>query len=434
MAGRWPAILSALSSILPLAVSSIAYLLPGASIAAGQIPGEEQIGVFRTITHLHPAAYVILLFVFFLSVLNLIYQGWLSQGAWSLAGALALRRSLTGKGLVKRPDAAPSSAVGEKSRVRVGPRTQHDQASEEADAGGVVGKPRVVTRAGRTRVSQPTPLEGVNHPLPSFSPSEGRSPAEETTIETRQGPKTPAPHQFKFTSAVDLLSPEEIEKRDKEKFVVTGTVSGPDGKGIPSVIVYLADEEGKRLGQSYLSTPETGEFKVLTNKPGRYVLHGYKRGYIMDPAKPGVLPMQSGKIEGYSLRMIPEGCIVHGKVTFEEEVVPSSALAVKCVVEGSSFSGFGRVGQSGSFMLHGVPLESRCHLEVRARDGEVLAISDPFETRQERHVTQNVTIKGSGNKPRESQEDPGHPASWNDPPAGSTSPPDSASADPLSSA
>ena len=71
-----------------------------------------------------------------------------------------------------------------------------------------------------------------------------------------------------------------------------------------SVIVYLTDEEGNRVGQSCRSMPDTGEFKVQVNHPGRYQLHGYKRGFVMGEGEPVLLPIESGKIEGFNLHMI----------------------------------------------------------------------------------------------------------------------------------
>ena len=393
MTHRGHRLCSVLSFLLSSAFSSLLLFDPAPAIATERIPGEEQIGILHTITHLNPVAYVILFLVFLLSVVTLLYQGRFSGLASFLATWRRSTRGPDGKDQGDHPTADPSLVVGDRYRARLGPRPKADVMTNEGDAGdSVVGKPRMVARARGAGVGRPTPLDGVNHRLPSFSPTEGGRSSEPEAVDTGQKRSTPPPHQFRFTSAVDLLSPEEMEKREKEKLVVSGTVTGPDGKGIPSAIVYLTDEDGKRLGQSYLSGPETGEFKVQTNQPGRYVLYAHKRGYIMEQANPEVLPVESGKIEGYSLRMMPEGCTVHGKVTFEKNIERPQAMAVRCVVEGTSFTGFGRVGLSGSFIIHGVPLESRCHLEVRTTKGDVLAVSDPFETRHERYVTANVTV------------------------------------------
>lgn len=303
-----PSLFAAFSSLLPPAFFSILSFLPAPAIATGRIPGEEQAGIFYTLTHLHPVAYAILFFVFVLWVLTLLYQGRLSG-----VGSLLLRwsRGLSGsKYQGEHPGVVPSLVVDERIRARRGPRAKPDKATKDGDpGGGGVGNPRVLARTGGAGAGQPTPLDGMNHRLPRFSPTEGEGPAELATGDTGQKRTTPPPHPYKFTSAVDLLSPEEMEKRKKEKLVVSGTVTGPDGKGIPSAIVYLADEDGKRLGRSYLSAPETGEFKVLTNRPGRYFLLAHKRGYVMEQANPGVLPIESGKIEGYSLRMMPDGSI-----------------------------------------------------------------------------------------------------------------------------
>ncbi len=75
--------------------------------------------------------------------------------------------------------------------------------------------------------------------------------------------------EFKFASAVDVPTAEELMRREKEQMVVSGAVTDASGKGMGSVIVYLTDLEGNRVGQSCRSAPETGEFKVLINEPGK---------------------------------------------------------------------------------------------------------------------------------------------------------------------
>ena len=125
---------------LQLAFSSILVLLASPATAAGQIPGEEQIGIFHTITHLHPVAYVILFLVFVLWVLTMVYQGRLSGVGtflprWS-------RRPQGGKDQGEHPSALPSLVVGDRYRARLGPRAKPDKAPEEGEpGGGVLGKP-----------------------------------------------------------------------------------------------------------------------------------------------------------------------------------------------------------------------------------------------------------------------------------------------------
>jgi hypothetical protein len=174
--------------------------------------------------------------------------------------------------------------------------------------------------------------------------------------------------------------------------VVSGTVKGVDGKGIASVLVYLSDEGGNRLGQSCRSLPDTGEFKVQINESGRYVLNAYKRGLTMETPVPPVLPVESGKIEGYSLQMIPEGCLVHGKVLTEEGGEPPEGLKVTCIRKGGDFSRSEPIGPAGEFRFFGVPHDSEYVLEVRGPDGVLLSSSAPIETSRKREVSCEIQI------------------------------------------
>jgi len=205
--------------------------------------------------------------------------------------------------------------------------------------------------------------------------------------------KKAAPQAFKFASAVDLPSAEEIERREKNQLVVTGAVLGPDGKGIASVIVHLIDRKGNRIGQSCRSMADTGEFKVLSNESGKYVLSGYKRGYVMESSEPLALPIESGRIEGYNLRMIPEGCVVHGKVLTESGVPGPEDLTVKCLSKSEpGFARSARTDSKGVFRIYGVPVNSKCFVEVHATDGNLLARSVHFETVQKKEIYQEVKI------------------------------------------
>jgi hypothetical protein len=189
-----------------------------------------------------------------------------------------------------------------------------------------------------------------------------------------------------------LPSAEELERREREKLVVSGTVKGVDGKGIASVLVYLTDEGGNRLGQSCRSLPDTGEFKVQINEPGRYVLNAYKRGLTMEDPVPPVLPVESGKIEGYSLQMIPEGCLVHGTVLTEEGGEPAEGLKVTCVRKGGDFSRSEPIGPGGEFRFFGVPHDSEYVLEVTGPDGGLLSTSAPIETSRRREVSCEIQV------------------------------------------
>jgi len=255
----------------------------------------------------------------------------------------------------------------------------------------ILGPVRRVRKAGKTLSSSPTPLDGINHSLPSFSRSDANGSPVSKIVD--KDPKTgSSSNRFKFSSAVNLPSPEELARRDKEKLVVSGTVKGPDEKGIPSVIVYLADEKGNRMGQSCRSMPNTGEFKVQVNQPGRYILHGHKRGFVVENTGPSVLPIESGKIEGLTLKMIPDGCLVHGRVIRDRAEQTIGDLEVSCVVDGGGMIRSARTGSSGEFTIYGIPVASRAVLEIRGQDGELMAASDAFETGRLREIHYDVAI------------------------------------------
>lgn len=368
--------------------------------AASSMPGETAPGTFYTITHLHPAAYVILFLIFLLSLANLVFQGFVSLSSWPLSSIVAILRqvgSITGK---KNP-------------------TKKPRRSDASDSG-IVNRSlddsvMAVRKLGKAPAGEmggvPTPLDGINHPMPKFGPHAGETTGAPRVVDSASE-KKPAGQEFKFASAVDVPSPEEVERREKEQLVVSGVVKGPDGKGIDSVIVYLADADGNRMGQSCRSMATTGEFKVLINEPGKYVLSGYKRGYIMENAEPLVLPIESGKIEGLTLRMIPEGCTVQGRVVLEagSDIVPD--FEVKCVCGEGTFSRSGKTDATGEFRIPGVLINSKCYLEVRGVDGSLLTTTGPFETVQRKEVYREVMIPASGEPGKPDPEQPwneGHP-------------------------
>lgn len=239
-----------------------------------------------------------------------------------------------------------------------------------------------------TVARQPTPLDGINHALPVLAPRGGNGVAVNDKAPDKPAPST----EFRFTSAVEVPPPDEIQRREREQLVVTGAVCGPDGKGLGAVIVYLADDQGNRVGQSCRSLPETGEFKVHVNSPGQYVLHGYKRGFVEDLPVSAALPLESGKIEGYMLRMIPEGCTIHGRVLADPEVSVTAGMQVRCVCKDGAVGASVSTDDAGQFRIFGVSSEAICHLEVRNANGEVLHCSEPFETAGHKDLRLEVAI------------------------------------------
>jgi hypothetical protein len=207
-----------------------------------------------------------------------------------------------------------------------------------------------------------------------------------------QPEKRSATADFRFSAAVDLPSTEEQERREKEQLVVTGTVTGPDGKGISSVIVYLTDEQGNRIGQSGRSLAETGEFKVLVNEPGRCFLNAYKRGYILEVPELKILPVESGKIEGYELKMLPEGCVVYGTLFRDPDGAALPGVEVTCVSRTGEFSRSTVTDADGRFKISAIPVNSECHLEILSAEGKVIGLSPAFETVQKKEIFQDLRI------------------------------------------
>ncbi|MBI5250161.1 MAG: hypothetical protein HY912_11765 [Desulfomonile tiedjei] len=351
------------------------------SCLAASMPGESNPGILYTVTHLHPAAYLILFLIFVLSVANLVFQGFLSFSGWPLSFVAGLLREIP---LVRR-----TKGAAKRSRRLESPDSIVNRPADEAvSAVRRIGK----VQARESRIGIPTPLDGMNHPMPAFGQHPGTATGLPRMVENPDANK-PAAQEFKFASAVDIPSPEEVERREKEQLVVSGIVKGPDGKGIDSVIVYLTDLEGTRTGQSCRSMHDTGEFKVLINEPGKYILSGYKRGYIMENADPLVLPIESGKIEGLTLRMIPEGCVVQGRVVLDVGLNLLHDFEVKCVCGEGSCSRSSRTDSTGEFRIPGVLVNSKCHIEVRGSDGSMLVKTEPFETVQRKEIYREIQIR-----------------------------------------
>jgi hypothetical protein len=259
--------------------------------------------------------------------------------------------------------------------------------------GGVIGAPRACKpEDAQAKSHPPTPLDGLNHPMPSLAPSAGTQTGAPRIVEWQPQKKKPSSQDFRFSAAVDVPSPEEQERREKEQLVVAGSVTGPDGQGIAMVIVYLTDEQGNRVGQSGRSVAETGEFKVLVNEPGRYFLNAYKRGYVPEIAESTLLPIESGKIEGYEFKMIPEGCLVSGTVFNDPSGMVVPGVEVKCVSRTGEFSRSSFTNAEGHFRISAIPVNSECHLEVLSENGKVIGESHPFETVQKKEISQDIRI------------------------------------------
>lgn len=370
-----------------LSVLGAALFLADVCLAAPSIPGENNVGVFHTVTHLHPAAYFILFLIFVLSMVNLVLQGWISAGTWPISLVLDL---------VQRSISTNPEATGIKGLRRAGPRNAlkarpHTGHSTED---GIVSVRRILNaKDNASIVRTPTPLEGVNHPVPNFASTLGSQTGAPRILESQRVKKGPTP-EFRFSSAVDLPSTEEMERREKEQIVVSGAVKDLEGHGIPSVIVYLTDEGGNRVGQSCRTAAETGEFKVLINETGKYVINGYKRGFIMESRDPLTLPIESGKIEGFNFRMIPEGCLVQGRLLSPSGARLIEGHEVRCYCGNGDFVRTGLSDAEGEFRITGVLLNSKCFIEILGKDGALLVRSDPFETVQKKEIYREMVIPG----------------------------------------
>ncbi len=401
--------------------------LPALCEAASAIPGEGQHGVFYKVTHLHSVVYFILFLIAVLSLINLVVQGWLPIRLWPLTHFETPSPKMGNRGahgaakhgLEREPPGLPTKAkLGQASRRPL---------SREAGVEGIVGVRRVATGSNHgTAANIPTPMDGINHSLPQFAPTGEAQTGSPRVLEREPDQKPPA-QEFKFSSAVDILSHEEMERRGREQLVVSGTVQGPDGQGIQAVMVYLTDQAGNRVGQSSRSARDTGEFKVLVNEPGRYALMGYKRGFIMESNESLILPIESGKIEGVNFRMIPEGCLVHGRVLVEGEMVDVPDLEVRCNCANGAFARSDRTDKAGEFKISGVPLTSKCCIEVCGTGGEVLARSAPFETLHKKEIYRKIIIPFFPASGEPSTVVLG-PAAWDDDKGDHTEPPHSPAA------
>jgi hypothetical protein len=375
-----------------LILLSACSFLPDLCEGASTIPGEGRHGLFYVVTHLHPLVYLILFLISVLSVINLIVQGWVPSRVWPFSGLDTIspnigRRGARGprrQGLERTHPDSPGKVKSGKAGLGPLGRRGGDE--------GIVGVRRVAKGLDQgAAVSVPTPMDGVNHSLPKFAPAAGSQTGAPRILEGQPDQKQSA-QEFKFSSAVDVVSQVEMERREKEQVVVSGTVTGPDGQGIASVIVYLTDPAGNRVGQSSRSAQDTGEFKVLANEPGQYALNGYKRGFIMESSEPLILPVESGKIEGLNFRMMPEGCLVRGRVLIDGETSGVPDLEVRCIWADGAFSRRDRTDPAGEFRIPGVPLSSKCLIEVSTTDGEVLGRSAPFETLHKKEVYRKIAV------------------------------------------
>ena len=382
---------------------------PALCRAIPAIPGETQPGVIYVLTHLHPAAYFILFLIFLLSLANLAARGFApAKFRWllSIVGFMGkfektILRTVRLQGFErKKRDRAP---VGAAPVVRA-----RDPESS------VLG---VRKRSNRNRHGSGrlifTPLDGINHPMPLFASRVPAATPRKTAPEQR---RRTASSQFKPYPTVDFIPSEKKERREDEPLAVSGSITDSEGRGLGSVILYLTDEAGNRQGQSCRSRPGAGDYWVFASKPGKYILHAYKRGYVVEDRESLKLTIQSGKIDGFNLRMIAEECTVQGRVFDGAYGNPAADMEVRCVCKNSGRASSCRTDESGKFLLTGVPVNSECELEVWGANNTALARSQFFETVPKGQIQRDIVITAedpeSGDGPVESA------VTWEQPAAG----------------
>ena len=357
--------------------------------AAPPIPGEISPGLVYTVTHLHPAAYFILFLIFMLSLANLAARGWIPiQFQWPLRvfGLLGefektILRTVKVQDFKRKKRRAPISGPPEGMKFK------------DIDSGVLGVRKRPNTNLYGRGAAVPTPLEGINHPMPRFiSRITQRSAARKLSMEK---PRQTITEQFKPYPIRNPVYQGENQPRVPGQLVVSGTITDSQGNGLGSVIVYFTDEDGNRHGQSCRSRPGSGDFWLFANKPGKYLLHAYKRGYVVQAPQDLTLTITDSKIDGFTVRMAAEECTVQGRVFNISYGSPASDVEVRCACKSSSRNSSCRTDESGKFCLIGVPLNTECELQVRGANGTVLTRSEFFETAPQGEIERDIIIPGS---------------------------------------
>lgn len=380
--------------ILAALISSVLllFLFYSDSFSSNSLmPGEERSSLFYAITHLPLFAYGVLFLVFALSVANLVFQFRFVRG-WSwparFPGATD-PKGVTGRSVGHSGKPAHHHGPRNLDTYKINPKPLKD---------GIVAIRSLNKDGDQTTLFPPTPLDGTNHPLPEFG-----SPIEKHSTETASPEKDvdegTTGKEFRFSSAVDVPSHEEVERREKKRLVVSGFVLGPDDKPLGSAVVYLADTMGNKMGQSCRSNAENGSFKVLVHETGSYLLHAYKRGYAMADDQPIPIPIESGKIEEFVVNLISQGCLIQGRVVLQEALSPVPNIEIKCVCKRESFTGASRTDDEGNFRFPNVPMNSECYLEAFDNNGSVLTRTEGFQTVQKKQLHRDIQIPLAASAP-----------------------------------
>jgi hypothetical protein len=353
--------------------------------ANSPMPGEERSGVFYAITHFSWFAYGILFLVFCLSLINLLLQLRISRG-WNWP--VRIFGPIYPQGLMIRHGAHTSGKLGRRHTSN-NPDIHKINANPLDD--GIVAIRTLSKDGGQTVLFPPTPLDGTNHRLPNFESVSDQRP-DDSKLAEKDNSKISVTKEFRFSSAVDVPSQEELERREKERLVVSGSVIGPDGAPVESAVVYLTDVDGNKIGQSCRSSAENGFFKVLVQEAGSYLLHGYKRGFVMIGDRPIPIPVESGKIDGLVINLEPQGRLIQGRAILEDGAVPLPNIQVKCLCKNEGFVGTSSTDEVGYFRLSNVPINSECYLEAVDSSGNILAKTEIFETVQKKQLYKDIKI------------------------------------------
>lgn len=337
------------------------------------IPGKERAGLFYAITHLPLFAYGILFLIFCLSAINLLLNIKLGRDWPTRLLGLLHEKGIT----IHR--------VGSVSRMpgyRHGSREQgtHKKTTRPQN-NGVISVRKISEEGYQSSLFPPNPLDGTNHRLPKFGPISEQRSVEVPSIE-KDEPESSTVREFRLSSAVNVPSQEELERREKQWLVVSGSVIGPDGKPLESAVIYLTDVDGNKIGQSCHSNAESGFFKVLVHEAGTYQLHAYKRGYAMADDKPTSVPVQSGRVDGFVVNLVSQSCLIQGRAILEDVNSPLPDLEIKCICRSEGFVGTTRTDRGGNFSLSNVPMNSECYLEAIDQSGTILVKTNRFETGQ----------------------------------------------------
>ena len=369
-----------------LSASLLALLYRSLSLTAiAPMPGEERSGLFYALTHLPFFAYVILFIVLCLSVVNLLFQfGPARIWKWRIPFPVISEPKGT---RVRWKSASHRSSHCKGAQTS----TIHGTPVQAVDDGIVAL--RSLSKNDELDVFPPTPLDGTNHALPKFGPSEEVHVTKLSDGDVEHV-KSITTTEFRFGSAVDRPSLEEVERREKERLVVTGVVKSTEGNPVGSAVVYLADPEGNKIGQSCRSNSENGAFKVIANESGAYFLHAYKRGYVISNL-PNPIPVASGRVDDLEVTLVSEGCLIHGQAILESGAASAKNLLIKCVCRSDNFTGTSLIDDVGNFRFTNVPMNSECYLEAVNQDGTVLVRTEAFQTVQKKKLYKDIKITHS---------------------------------------